>query len=139
MAILLLALPAAPQLSAPEWRESRSLIQAVLNHKTVANLRMRGDRQTRDALLVIPFVPAGTDFRLNGKPWKSIPWLTKAQRAKGNFLEVYSLYRTEQGTTYEGPRADVEIFFRPSNYSFHANFSFRGKAWKLNDLDAKVY
>lgn len=122
----------------PEWRENVVLVQMVLSHGAVAGLNLRSTPPWNKAILVVPFVLKGTAFRLNGKPWNSVPWLTKAQRKSENYLEFHTLFRKVQGTVYEGPRADVGAFFPAGNNHFDANFSYRNGAWKMNTMSAGI-
>lgn len=122
---------------ASEWKENRLILQALLDSGDVSALRLRSTRESSAAHLVVPFVPSGTAFRLNEKPWKSVPWLTRGQRLKGNYLEVYSLLK-RKSLVHDVPAADVRAFFPSWNHHVDARLLFTRGKWRVDSIRVTI-
>lgn len=129
--------PRTAQASRPEWFENKLIVQAFLDSKDVASLELRSTPGTATASLVVPFVPKGTTFRLNGKAWKSMPWLTEAQRRTGNYFELYSLLK-RSSLNYGVPAADIRAFFPPWNNHIASTLLLKSKKWQVDMIKVTV-
>ena len=140
---LALLLVAGPPATPPGWRVNRDILRAVFRDPRFSGLDTPGyDRENHPTgkrpALVIPHVPAGTEFRVAGRVWKSVPWLTEAQRARGDFFEIESLSRRPYGSDDPNPWAYVSAFCPFNGTHVEATLLLANGVWRPKTLRAFI-